>query len=293
MELLIQQLVNGLAVGSIYALIALGYTMVYGTIKLINFAHGDVYMMGAFIGYFAVMVLKLNVFLALLVAMVACAILGVVIERVAYKPLRKSTRVAALITAIGVSYLLENAMSYFFGAESRPFPSDFGTETFTLFGDVSVNGKQILIFGITVLLMALLQFIVRFTKMGKAMRAVAVDEQAAQLMGIDVDGVISFTFALGSALAGIAGVLVGVYYNTISTTMGITVGLKAFVAAVLGGIGSIPGAMVGGYLIGLLETMVSFFGYSPYRDGVVYFLLFIILIVLPAGLFGKNVREKV
>ena len=293
MELLIQQLVNGLAVGSIYALIALGYTMVYGTIKLINFAHGDVYMMGAFIGYFAVMVLKLNVFLALLVAMVACAILGVVIERVAYKPLRKSTRVAALITAIGVSYLLENAMSYFFGAESRPFPSDFGTETFTLFGDVSVNGKQILIFGITVLLMALLQFIVRYTKMGKAMRAVAVDEQAAQLMGIDVDGVISFTFALGSALAGIAGVLVGVYYNTISTTMGITVGLKAFVAAVLGGIGSIPGAMVGGYLIGLLETMVSFFGYSPYRDGVVYFLLFIILIVLPAGLFGKNVIEKV
>lgn len=293
MELLIQQLVNGLAVGSIYALIALGYTMVYGTIKLINFAHGDVYMMGAFIGYFAVMVLKLNVFLALLVAMVACAILGVVIERVAYKPLRKSTRVAALITAIGVSYLLENAMSYFFGAESRPFPSDFGTETFTLFGDVSVNGKQILIFGITVLLMALLQFIVRYTKMGKAMRAVAVDEQAAQLMGVDVDGVISFTFALGSALAGIAGALVGVYYNTISTTMGITVGLKAFVAAVLGGIGSIPGAMVGGYLIGLLETMVSFFGYSPYRDGVVYFLLFIILIVLPAGLFGKNVREKV
>lgn len=293
MELLVQQLVNGLAVGSIYALIALGYTMVYGTIKLINFAHGDVYMMGAFIGYFAVMVLKMNVFVALLVAMVACAVLGVVIERVAYKPLRKSTRVAALITAIGVSYLLENVMSYFFGAESRPFPSDFGTETFTLFGDVSVNGKQILIFGVTVVLMALLQFIVRYTKMGKAMRAVAVDEQAAQLMGIDVDGVISFTFALGSSLAGIAGVLVGVYYNTISTTMGITVGLKAFVAAVLGGIGSIPGAMVGGYLIGLLETMVSFFGYSPYRDGVVYFLLFIILIVLPAGLFGKNVREKV
>lgn len=293
MELLVQQLVNGLAVGSIYALIALGYTMVYGTIKLINFAHGDVYMMGAFIGYFAVMVLKMNVFLALLVAMVACAVLGVVIERVAYKSLRNSTRVAALITAIGVSYLLENAMSYFFGAESRPFPSDFGTETITLFGDVSVNGKQILIFGVTVVLMALLQFTVRYTKMGKAMRAVAVDEQAAQLMGIDVDGVISFTFALGSALAGIAGVLVGVYYNTISTTMGITVGLKAFVAAVLGGIGSIPGAMVGGYLIGLLETMVSFFGYSPYRDGVVYFLLFIILIVLPAGLFGKNVREKV
>ena len=186
MELLVQQLVNGLAVGSIYALIALGYTMVYGTIKLINFAHGDVYMMGAFVGYYAVIVLKLNVFLALFIAMVACAVLGVVIERVAYKPLRKSTRVAALITAIGVSFLLENAMSYFFGAETRPFPSDFGSETVTLFGNISVTGKQILVFGITVALMALLQFIVKYTKMGKAMRAVAVDEQAAQLMGIDI-----------------------------------------------------------------------------------------------------------
>ena len=293
MELLIQQLVNGLAVGSIYALIALGYTMVYGTIKLINFAHGDVYMMGAFIGYFAVMVLKLNVFLALLVAMVACAVLGVVIERVAYKPLRKSTRVAALITAIGVSYLLENVMSYFFGAESRPFPSDFGTETFTLFGDVSVNGKQILIFGITVLLMALLQFIVRYTKMGKAMRAVSVDSDAAQLMGINVNRTISFTFALGSALAGAAGVLIALYYNSLEPLMGVTPGLKSFVAAVLGGIGIIPGAALGGFVIGLLETFATAFGMSDFRDAIVYGILLLILIVRPAGILGKNVKEKV
>ena len=293
MELLIQQLVNGIALGSIYALIALGYTMVYGTIKLINFAHGDVYMMGAFVGFYAMNGLGLNIFLSLLLAMVSCAVLGVVIERVAYKPLRRSTRVAALITAIGVSFLLENVMSYLFGAEIRPFPSDFGTTNYTLFGNITINGKQILIFATTVILRALLQFIVHYTKMGKAMRAVAVDEDAAQLMGIDVDQVISFTFALGSSLAGIAGVLVALYYNTFSATMGIVPGLKAFVAAVLGGIGSIPGAMIGGYVIGLLETFVSYLGFSPYKDGVVYFLLFVILLVLPAGLFGKNVKEKV
>ena len=272
---------------------ALGYTMVYGTIKLINFAHGDVYMMGAFVGFYAMNGLGLNIFLSLLLAMVTCAVLGVVIERVAYKPLRRSTRVAALITAIGVSFLLENVMSYLFGAEIRPFPSDFGTTNYTLFGNITINGKQILIFATTVILMALLQFIVHYTKMGKAMRAVAVDEDAAQLMGIDVDQVISFTFALGSSLAGFAGVLVALYYNTFSATMGIVPGLKAFVAAVLGGIGSIPGAMIGGYVIGLLETLVSYLGFSPYKDGVVYFLLFVILLVLPAGLFGKNVKEKV
>ena len=289
---MLQQLVNGLILGSVYALLALGYTMVYGIIKLINFAHGDIYMMGAFIGYFLINSFQMNFFVALIVAMIATAILGVVIEFLAYRPLRHSTRIAVLITAIGVSFLLEYGMVYLVGANTRAFPQAIQTVRYDL-GPISLTNIQLLILTVSLILMVLLQLIVQKTKMGKAMRAVAVDEQAAQLMGIDVDGVISFTFALGSALAGIAGVLVGVYYNTISTTMGITVGLKAFVAAVLGGIGSIPGAMVGGYLIGLLETMVSFFGYSPYRDGVVYFLLFIILIVLPAGLFGKNVREKV
>ncbi len=292
MQLFMQQLINGIALGSIYALVALGYTMVYGTIKLINFAHGDIYMVGAFFGYFLVSVLQMNVYLAMIVAMFFCAILGVVIERIAYKPLRNSTRVAALITAIGVSYLLQNSMIYFVGPEVKAFPSTVTNQIYRVFGLV-INSKQILVFITTVIFMVLLQIIVKYTKMGKAMRAVAVDAEAAQLMGINVDRVISFTFALGSGLAGIAGVLVGVYYNSIIPTMGITYGLKAFVAAVVGGIGSIPGAMVGGYLIGLLETIVTFLGWSTYRDAAVYGLLIVILLVLPSGLFVKNVREKV
>lgn len=292
MQLFMQQLVNGISTGSIYALIALGYTMVYGTIRLINFAHGDVYMVGAFFGFYLINTLNMNVFLALPLSMLFCAILGMTIERIAYKPLRKSTRVAALITAIGVSYLLQNVMIMLYGAEVKAFPAPIQTQVFKVFG-ISINSKQILVFVVTVIMMALLQFIVRYTKMGKAMRAVAVDEEAAQLMGIDVDRVISFTFALGSGLAGIAGVLVGIYYNSISATMGTTPGLKAFVAAVVGGIGSIPGAMIGGYLIGVLETIVSFLGGSSYKDAAVYALLIVILLVLPSGLFGKNTKEKV
>lgn len=292
MQLFVQQLVNGISLGSIYALIALGYTMVYGTIRLINFAHGDVYMMGAFIGYFLVSIWNINIFVAMLLAGVVCAILGVIIEKVAYKPLRKSTRVAALITAIGVSFFLQNIMVYFFGPEVRAFPSTFPVMPFRVFGIV-INMKQVLVFVTTVILMIILNAIVRYSKMGKAMRAVAVDAEAAQLMGIDVNRVISFTFALGSSLAGIAGVLVGVYYNSISATMGTTPGLKAFVAAVVGGVGSIPGAMIGGYLIGLLETIVTFLGGSMYKDAAVYALLIVILLVRPAGIFGKNVKEKV
>lgn len=292
MQLFVQQLVNGISLGSIYALIALGYTMVYGTIRLINFAHGDIYMMGAFIGYFLVSIWNINIFVAMLLAGLVCAILGVVIERVAYKPLRKSTRVAALITAIGVSYFLQNIMVYFFGPEVRAFPSTFPVMPFRVFGIV-INMKQVLVFVTTIILMIVLNGIVRYTKMGKAMRAVAVDAEAAQLMGIDVNRVISFTFALGSALAGVAGVLVGVYYNSISATMGTTPGLKAFVAAVVGGVGSIPGAMLGGYLIGILETIVTFMGGSMYKDAAVYALLIVILLVRPSGIFGKNVKEKV
>ncbi|TLQ41565.1 branched-chain amino acid ABC transporter permease [Ruoffia tabacinasalis] len=292
MQLFLQQLVNGVALGSIYALMALGYTMVYGTIKLINFAHADLFMMGAFVGYYLVTVLEMNLFLAMLIAMIFCAILGVVIERVAYKPLRNSTRVASLITAIGVSYFLQNTMIYFLGPEVRAFPSPLETSIYRI-GNIVINSKQILVFAITVILMILLYIIVQRSKMGKAMRAVAVDSEASQLMGIDVNRVISFTFALGSGLAGIAGVLVGVYYNSISPGMGTALGLKAFVAAVVGGVGSIPGAMVGGYVIGILETIVTFMGGSMYKDAVVYGLLIVILLVLPSGLFGKNVKEKV
>ena len=292
MQLLMQQMVNGIALGSIYAMISLGYTMVYGTIRLINFAHGDVYMLGAFLGYYLVTILGVNWMLALLITMGVIAVVGVLIERIAYKPLRHSTRVAALITAIGVSYLIQNLMIYFVGPEMRAFPAPMEVKMFKVFGLI-VNSKQLLVLAVTTTVMISLQIIVQHTRMGKAMRAVAVDQDAAQLMGINVDRVISFTFALGSALAGLAGILVGIYYNSIQATMGTAPGLKAFIAAVVGGIGSIPGAMIGGYLIGILETLVTYMGGAMYKDAVVYGLLIIILFVLPSGLLGKSVREKV
>ena len=292
MQLLMQQMVNGIALGSIYAMISLGYTMVYGTIRLINFAHGDVYMLGAFLGYYLVTILGVNWMLALLITMGVIAVVGVLIERIAYKPLRHSTRVAALITAIGVSYLIQNLMIYFVGPEMRAFPAPMEVKMFKVFGLI-VNSKQLLVLAVTITVMISLQIIVQHTRMGKAMRAVAVDQDAAQLMGINVDRVISFTFALGSALAGLAGILVGIYYNSIQATMGTAPGLKAFIAAVVGGIGSIPGAMIGGYLIGILETLVTYMGGAMYKDAVVYGLLIIILFVLPSGLLGKSVREKV
>lgn len=289
---MLQQLVNGLILGSVYALLALGYTMVYGIIKLINFAHGDLYMMGAFIGYYLINALQLNFFLALILTMVFTACLGVLIEFLAYHPLRQSTRIAALITAIGVSFLLEYGMVYFVGAEARAFPQALKVVKYHL-GPISVTNVQLIILLVSLTLMLALQFIVKQTKMGKAMRAVLVDSDAAQLMGINVNSTISFTFALGSALAGAAGVLIGLYYNSINPLMGMTPGLKAFVAAVLGGIGIIPGAAFGGFIIGLLETFSTAIGLSSYRDAVVYVVLIMILLVRPAGLLGKNVKEKV
>lgn len=294
MDQLLQQLINGLSLGSIYALIALGYTMVYGIIQLINFAHGDVYMVGAFVGYFCMTTLRLGFFESLLIAMAACTLLGVLIERIAYKPLRNSTRIAVLITAIGVSLILEYTMMYFVGAGVRSYPPlpAFMEGSFTV-GGVVIKNQQLLIIGVSVSLMLILQFIVRKTRVGKAMRAVSQDAEAARLMGVDVDNTISLTFALGSALAGAAGVLVGVYYNSINPLMGIMPGLKAFVAAVFGGIGLIPGALLGAYVIGSLETFVAATGYSLFRDAVVFAVLIAILIVKPTGLLGKNVREKV
>lgn len=288
----LQQLVNGLSIGSIYALIALGYTMVYGIIKLINFAHGDIYMLGAFIGFSAITYFHLGFFSALILAMVVCALLGVIIERIAYKPLRNATRIAALITAIGVSYVLEYGTQKVMGPNARPFPASIGSEIITLFG-VQIKMQQIYILAITIILMVLLQFIVRKTKIGRSMRAVSVDADAAKLMGIDVDATISTTFAIGSALAGAAGVLVGLYYNSINPLMGMIPGIKAFVAAVFGGIGIIPGAMFGGFFIGIVETMVTAYGSSLYKDAVVYAILILILVIKPAGLLGKNVKEKV
>ncbi|MGT2743129.1 branched-chain amino acid ABC transporter permease [Streptococcus plurextorum] len=289
---MLQQLVNGLILGSVYALLALGYTMVYGIIKLINFAHGDLYMMGAYIGYYLISVYRMNFFVALILTMVLTACLGVIIEFLAYRPLRHSTRIAALITAIGVSFFLEYGMVYLVGANIKIFPTAIQTVMYQL-GPISVSNVQLMILAVSLFLMVALQFIVKKTKMGKAMRAVSVDSDAAQLMGIDVNSTISFTFALGSALAGAAGVLIGLYYTQIDPLMGMAPGLKAFVAAVLGGIGIIPGAAIGGFIIGLLETLSVAIGLSTYKDAVVYAILIVILLVRPAGILGKNVKEKV
>jgi branched-chain amino acid transport system permease protein len=288
----LQQLVNGLLLGGIYALLALGYTMVYGIIKLINFAHGDIYMLGAFIGYWLINRLQMNFFFALIVAMCATALVGVIIEAIAYRPLRNSPRIAALITAIGVSFLLENGMIFLVGPNLRPFPQVIEVTKYQL-GPIAISNVQLLILLVSLVLMVGLQVIVKRTKMGKAMRAVSVDADAARLMGIDVNRVISFTFAIGSALAGAAGVLIGLYYNSIDPMMGVTPGLKAFVAAVLGGIGLIPGAALGGFVIGLLETGASAIGLSNYRDAIVYAILIVILLVRPTGILGKNLKEKV
>ena len=289
---LIQQLINGVSLGSIYALIALGYTMVYGIVKLINFAHGDVFMVGAFIGFYSISILHLSFLPALLIAMVACAIFGVLIERIAYKPLRNATRIAALITAIGVSLFIEYGTIYSSGAQPEAYPSNmipfksnrvpWGRSkrpvSLHLRNFRSAYGS--------------FQFIVHKTKIGKAMRAVSHDMDAARLMGINVNNTISATFAIGSALAGAAGVIFGMYYTKIEPLMGIIPGLKAFVAAVLGGIGIIPGAMVGGLLLGVIESLVSALGYSLWRDGVAFVVLILILIFRPRAYLVKMSGKK-
>ncbi|WP_339317126.1 branched-chain amino acid ABC transporter permease [Paenibacillus sp. FSL R10-2734] len=301
MEYFIQQLINGISVGSIYALIALGYTMVYGIIKLINFAHGDVFMVGSFIGLFSARYLAsaglppiLVLLISLVISMTISALLGMSIERLAYKPLRKASRIAVLITAIGVSFFLEYSGVFVLGPQAKGFPEILNKQQYNLFGSsIQVDSNQIMILGTTVILMIILQYIVHRTKIGKAMRAVSFDMEAARLMGINVDRTISATFAIGSALAAAAGVIFGMTYNSVDPMMGVLPGLKAFVAAVLGGIGSIPGALVGGLLLGTVETGVSSLGYSSWRDGVAFAVLILILIFKPSGLFGKNVREKV
>lgn len=288
----LQQLINGISLGSIYALIALGYTMVYGIIKLINFAHGEVFMIGAFIGYFCIAGWGLTLFPALIIAMTSCALIGVIIERIAYKRLRNATRIAVLITAIGVSLLIQNGFIYMRGAQPNAYPQVLANKSFDFFG-AQISSQSILILSVSLGLMVILQFIVHKTKIGKAMRAVSYDSEAAKLMGINVDNTISATFAIGSALAGAAGVIFGIYYTKIDPLMGVIPGLKAFVAAVLGGIGIIPGAMVGGLVLGVVETLVSALGFSLWRDAAAFIILILILIFKPSGIFGKNTREKV
>ncbi|TMQ73405.1 MAG: branched-chain amino acid ABC transporter permease [Candidatus Eisenbacteria bacterium] len=296
----LQQLVNGVTWGSVYALIALGYTMVYGILRLINFAHGDVYMLGAFFAYFAARFLgastnpsPFRAVLVLISAMVGCGIIGFFIERFAYKPVRRSSRLAALITAIGVSLLLENGGVLLFGADPKFFPQIIASSNIALGDGVTISNQQIIILLVAFVLMLALRFIVLNTRVGKAMRAVSHNHTAAALMGISVDRIVSFTFVLGSMLAAAAGVLVALQNPKIEPYMGIMPGLKAFVAAVLGGIGNIPGAVIGGLVMGIAEVMVVGYVSPTYRDAIAFVLLIVILLVRPAGILGKAAAEKV
>lgn len=322
MSTFLQQLINGISLGAIYSLIALGYTMVYGVLKLINFAHGDIYMVGAFMGYYLANGLGVRgaqmlgqgadgliargllgsgtmepslvtALVVMLLAMAICAALGVIIERFAYRPVRKYSRLTALITAIGVSLLLENGGQVVFGADPKFFPELFKKRNIDLIGGASINSADIIVLVIALVLMIGLQLVVFRTKTGRAMRAVSFNLQSAKLMGINTDRIIMFTFALGSALAAAAGVLVAIRIPRIDPLMGILVGLKAFVAAVLGGIGNIPGAVLGGLLIGITETMVVGYLSPTYKDAVAFAILILILLFRPSGLLGSVAQEKV
>lgn len=296
----LQQLVNGVTWGSVYALIALGYTMIYGIMRLINFAHGDVYMLGAFFGLYAARWLHAGsdpnpakAVVVLLVSMVACGLVGMVIERAAYRPVRRSPRLTALITAIGVSLLLENGGILVFGANPRFFPQIVPSQNISLGAGVTMSNQQLIIIVVSVALMFGLRFIVMHTRVGKAMRAVSHNHAAAALMGISVDRIITFTFLIGSMLAAAAGVLVALQNPKIEPLMGIMPGLKAFVAAVLGGIGNIPGAVLGGLIMGIAEVLVVGYLSPTYRDAIAFVLLIIILLVRPTGILGTQSTEKV
>jgi branched-chain amino acid transport system permease protein len=311
--LFLQQLLNGLSLGSIYALIALGYTMVYGVLRFINFAHGDVYMLGAFSGFFiAQYVAKFIPFaeydsftaqnflsiicgasIVILTAMASCAVIGVLIEKIAYRPLRDQPRLNVLITAIGVSLFLQNMTQYFFGAQPRAFPQLIPVQPIEGLGGLTVLTTQAAIILSTIVLLISLRFIVMKTKMGMAMRALSLNPMACAVMGVNNDVVISFTFALGSALAGAAGVLVSLDSPSITPLMGNLPGIKAFVAAVLGGIGNISGAALGGLIIGVLETLVVGYLRPELRDAIAFAVLIVILLFKPTGLLGKAESEKV
>ena len=291
MEQFIQQLFNGLHVGSIYALIALGYTMVYGIVKLINFAHGDILMIGAYSTYFLINA-GVPIWASVILSMVICAVIGVVIERLAYKPLRRAPRISALITAIAVSLFLQNLFMILFKPDGRPFPNLVNFKAINI-GNVKIEGLTILTIVVSTVLMIALHLFITRTKTGKSMRAVSQDRDAAMLMGINTDKTISITFAIGSALAAVGGILFSMAYPLIDPYMGTMPGLKAFIAAVLGGIGVIPGDMFGGIIMGIAESFTKAYISSQLSDAVVFGILIIVLIVKPSGIFGKNTREKV
>ena len=287
-----QQLVNGVQIGSVYALVAIGYTMVYGIAKMINFAHGDIIMVGSYVALLFFQSSGLPVWGVIAATAAVSAVLGVTIERLAYKPLRGGSRMSALITTIGVSLMLQNGFLLIFGSSPKPFPNHFTGEGFTL-GGVTVSRLTAITLVVTVVLMVLLTLFVNRTRVGKAMRAVSEDQGAAQLMGINIDTSISITFAIGSALAAVAAVLYSSTYPLINPYMGSMLGLRAFIAAVIGGIGVIPGAMIGGFIIGIAEALIKRYISSAMSDAIVFALLIIVLLVKPSGLLGRNEREKV
>ncbi|MEI6154257.1 MAG: branched-chain amino acid ABC transporter permease [Deltaproteobacteria bacterium] len=295
MELLsyiLQQFINGLQLGAVYALIALGYTMVYGVLRLINFAHGDIFMLGAFVAYFLISRFGLPIYLVFIITMLSTALAGYLIEKIAYKPLRNAPKISLLITAVGVSLFLEYFLSLnaLFTPNYIAFPRPFEVEGYDL-GLFTITNVQLLIFVITFVSLLLVYILVYKTKYGKAMRAVSYDKEVASLMGIGIDGIISFTFIVGAALAGAGGILYGIAYPQINVFMGIMPGIKSFIAAVLGGIGIIHGAVLGGLIIGLSEVFVSAFLSSEFRDGVIFIILFVVLLLKPSGIFGKRIDK--
>lgn len=294
MEQFLQQVINGLQLGMVYALIALGYTMVYGVVKLINFAHGDVFMVGAFIGYFGFTFWGLSLPASILLAMVVCAVLGITIERIAYRPLRYAPKIAALISALGVSLFLEYfcSLRFVFGPNFRVVKRPLEEVSYH-FGVINITNIQLIIFAVVIGMLLILQYLVYRTKVGTAMRCVAVDHNAARLMGINVDNIISLTFAIGSAFAAVGGVLYAIAYPQIHPFMGIMPGLKAFTAAVLGGIGIIPGAVLGALIMGQVETMTAAYLSSQLRDAIAFTILILVLLIRPTGILGKVETEKV
>ncbi len=294
MLIFLNHLINGISLGSVYAIIALGYTMVYGIAKMLNFAHGDVIMVGAYICFFSVSSFNLPPAVGVVLAVLACTALGIVIERLAYKPLRQATSLAVLITAIGVSYFLQNGAQLLWTSNIKMFPSFFSASPIEFFGgELKITIAAIVTVAACVVIMLGLTWFTGKTRMGKAMRACSEDKAAAQLMGINVNATISMTFAIGSALAAIAGVLFCSVYPTLTPTTGSMPGIKAFTAAVFGGIGSIPGALLGGVLLGVIEIFASAYISTQMSNAIVFAVLIVVLLVRPSGLLGKQVREKV
>lgn len=290
--MLYQQLANGLTIGMIYALVALGYTMVYGILKIVNFAHGDIYMIGSFIGLTFLKQVDAPIFVAFIFSALVTALLGVTIERTAYRPLRKADRIVPLISALGVSTFLISIAQLIWGTEMRPFPTTFGSQTFS-FGSVTISEIQILIVVLSCMLMIALQLFVKKTKIGTAMRATSISLTNASLLGINTNRMISMAFAIGSGLAACAGIMIGIYYNAVYPTMGYMAGINAFTAAVLGGIGSIPGAMLGGVLLGLVETLAGAYISTQYKSVISFAILIIVLLIRPSGILGKKEINKV